>query len=78
MARLANFEYRLEQLQKDIDDLKPKRLGNCYGGVALLDAVGGSECNVSTSYALSAGNFSDGGLQQTWRESISSTQDVEE
>lgn len=68
MKRFDAFEERLNKLEKDVEDLKPRYLGNSYGSVALLDAVGSDNCQINSEYVLSKGSLMDAGTEQEWKQ----------
>lgn len=71
--KLDDFDKRLEQLQKDVDELKPK-----HHPYQSDDPDAPYYRPIYTAYALEKGSFGDAGLPQTWRESINMNQDAEE
>lgn len=73
MVKLASFEERLKQLEKDIQELKPK-----YHPYQSDNPDAPYYRPIYTAYALKKGSFGDAGIPQVWRESLNSNQDHEE
>ena len=76
---LARIENKVDKLQKDVDELKPKQTTNktimastgclACGKYDCPAAITNLPCPKSVPYALSSGSLSDSGTVQTWRPS---------